>query len=616
VNLKGTVMPDHVKLEWAPPDFTGGLELKDYSLYRSVDGGPLELLARVLHLLVSYVDTDVEDTVTYTYVLASSNERGESKDNPSVTVRMTGVSTPPRDLDHTYGDRFIEITWAEPEELFDLPIMRYFVYRENGDGEFKMVGVVKPSELVYRDRTVEVGVTYTYRVVAENAKGMSDPSPELVAMTMVRPDPPEAVKAKAHDRFVRITWEAPPFDGASPITSYRVHLVDDEEGTMLLGDVYAAGVADPALVYLHEVEYDGVARKYHVTAVNAEGESDPSDVALTALYRPPSPPRSVEAEWGDGQVSISWDVPQDDGGSPVGSYLLYRRLTGENISQEVALVPSGTLAHVDDTVANGVSYTYWLIARNLAGDSNSSSEVTSMPAGPPTAPQGLETEGRNGSVIVRWEPPSWNGGLPLIGYRLYLLSEGMNREVLASFGPDGREFEHGDLVNGEAYRYAVQAMSPAGASELSEVVEGMPTGAPSAPQALIAVWMDGMVYVTWSSPASDGGAPLTGFRVRRADWEIGNWTDVPALVMVFSDEDVEHNTTYNYTVYAVNDVGGGPLVRITITTPPPESEQDDDPTAIWPWLVLGVSMAVLAAAVLYWRRPKVDSLEIYGDEEG
>jgi hypothetical protein len=85
--------------------------------------------------------------------------------------------------------------------------------------------------------------------------------------------------------------------------------------------------------------------------------------------------------------------------------------------------------------------------------------------------------------------------------------------------------------------------------------------------------------------------------------------------MVFSDEEVEHNSTYNYTVYAMNDVGGGPLVRISITTPPPEPEREDDPTVVWPWLVLGASLAVLAVAVLHWRRPGVDAPYVDGEEE-
>ena len=106
----------------------------------------MELLSRVHHYLVSFVDTDVEDRETYTYVLASSNDRGESEDNPSVTVRMTGVTTPPRDLDHTYGDRYIEITWVEPEEVYDLPVTRYYVYRSDGDAEFGLVGVVAFSK--------------------------------------------------------------------------------------------------------------------------------------------------------------------------------------------------------------------------------------------------------------------------------------------------------------------------------------------------------------------------------------------------------------------------------------------------------------------------------------
>jgi titin len=313
---------------------------------------------------------------------------------------------------------------------------------------------------------------------------------------------------------------------------------------------------------------------------------------------------------------LTWDAPADDGGTPVQAYVLWRRLVDGGSSLELALVPATTLSFEDLTVANGVRYAYWLTARNLAGDSNGSAEVTVMPAGPPSVPLDLVAEGHNGSVTLSWEPPEWNGGLPVIGYRLYRLSDTNEREMLAGLGEDEREFVHEGLVNGEVYRYAVQALTPAGSSELSQVTDGRPAGAPSTPQALIAVWMDGMVHVTWSSPASDGGAPLTGYWVRRTDWDPGNWTEVPAPGMVFSDVDVEHNSTYNYTLYAVNDVGAGPVVRISITTPPPEDDPDDGTAGPWPWLLLGASLAVLAVAVLHWRRREPVTLVDEDAEEG
>jgi hypothetical protein len=616
-NLTGSVLPDHIWLSWRTPLFTGGLPLGEYNLYRSMGDGPLQLLARVNPLLVSFADAQVEDRVTYTYVLAATNERGESRDNPSYTLRMTGVSTEPLNLSYTYGDRFIELNWTEPVEVYDLPIVRYHVFRSTGTGPASLVGVTDAPVLRLHDRSVEIGVLYRYHVVAENAKGMSGPSEAIEAMTRVRPDPPGEVEATALELFVRITWQPSPFDGASPLASYQVYEVDLNGSIVHLGEGVVKGVDEPRLVFLHEVAYDGISRAFYVTAVNAEGESEPSVEAWTELFSAPSRPLSPVAEWGDGMVSLEWTAPDEDGGTPVRSFALFRAVTGAMEFVQLATVPSGSLRYVDGTVANGVEYDYWLTAWNLAGESDPSEVVTVMPAGPPEVPRQVTAEGTNGSVVLRWGIPEWDGGLPIAGYRVYGISDGLQAELLAEVDADEREFQHGDLTNGVVYLYAVQAYSLAGDSELSPIVEGRPAGAPSAPQVLVAVWMDDMVYLTWSSPESDGGAPLTGYRIHRDDWGAANWTDVPGAGLMFSDWEVERNETYNYTLYAYNDVGPGPLVRISFTVPPQEDTSDDGPVVMWPWLLVGAAMAALAVAVVYWRRPRpVDYRDDEDEAEG
>jgi hypothetical protein len=596
-NLTATVNPDHIGLNWKHPLFTGGLELGDYNLYKAVEDGEMELVSQVHAFLEAFADPDVEDRVTYTYVLAATNGYGESRNNPSVTVRMTGVSTPPLDLSYTYGDRFISLTWAEPEDDFDLPVVRYHVYRTQEGQSTQLVGVVTAPSLELRDKTVEVGVTYRYHVVAENGKGMSDPSNEVEARTMVAPDPPQGVEAVANELFVRITWSPPVFDGASPLTSYRIYMVDPDEDDIMLGDVNVAGVAEPRLVFLHEQAYDGVPKEYFVTAVNVEGESDPSSAVWTVLYRVPSPPLDLAAEGGDGQVSITWSSPEDDGGARVRSFDLFRRVVGSPTFLVVTTQPASNLRYVDDTTINGVEYAYWATARNLAGESAPSPEVTVMPAGPPSAPGQVTAVGHNGSVTIGWNPPEWNGGLPLIGYRVYGISEGTQAEQLAELGPDETECVQVSLVNGMVYLYAVRAYTQVGESEMSQVVEGRPVGAPSTPQALIAVWMDGMVYVTWSSPVDDGGAPIAGYRLYRDDWNGTDWTDLPALGMMYSDEDVERNGTYTYRVYSFNDVGSSHVVNITITVPPEEAAAEDEPVEIWLWMVLAAAAVLLLVAL-------------------
>ena len=616
VNLTGTVRRDHIKLTWETPGFTGGLSLDEYRLYRSVGDGEAEMIATVHAFLTEIVDTEVVDRTIYTYTLVSSNGYGESRSNPSVTLRTTGVPTPPLDLDHTYGEQFIDLTWEEPEDDYDLPVARYYVYRwmVSGTGTPELVGVVSAPDLAFLDSTVEVGVLYRYHIIAENSKGPSEPSGTVDAMTMVRPDPPKEVEAVARELFVRLTWTPPDFDGASPVTGFRVYLGTDPEEARLLGNVNVLGVDEPRLVFLHEVAYNGLVRQYFVTAVNVEGESDPSPVTHTLMYSVPSSPLSLEAEWGDGMLILNWSVPASDGGTPLVTFNLFRSMKGTAGFIELASVPASTLRYVDDTLSNGIEYTYWLTASNLAGESEPSMEVTAMPAGPPLTPEGLVAEGLNGSVRVTWAVPEWNGGRPIIGYRVYGISEGMQAMLLSEQGPDTLEYVQEDLVNGVVYLYAIKAYSEAGESVLSQVVEGTPAGAPSGPQAMLAAWMDGLVYVSWSSPQDDGGAPITGYRIHREDWDAQNWTEVPALGTMFSDYDVEHNWTYNYTLYALNDVGKGPAVRISFTTPPEVESTEEDTFDIWPWLIVAASIAVIAAAIAFWRRPR--PLEGPTDDEG
>jgi fibronectin type 3 domain-containing protein len=612
-NLTGTVNDDHIKLEWVAPTFTGGLELGEYNVYKVIEGGEMELIAKVHPYLESFVDPQVADRLTYTYVLAATNGYGESRDNPSVTLRMTGVPTPPRSLAYTYGDQYIELSWEEPEDVFDLPVARYYVYRTTGNEPSGLVGVARSPSLALRDKAVEVGVTYTYYVVAENAKGMSDPSKELEAMTMVAPDPPQDVEAVANERFVRITWSPPEADGASPVTSYRIYLGGMDDSDVLLGDVNVVGVEEPRLVFLHEQPYDGMSRAYFVTALNAEGESDPSGAVWTLLYKVCTPPLSLEADWGDSKVVLTWSLPEDDGGAPVLSFKLFRKVATSDTFIELETLPASNLRFVDDEAINGVEYTYWMTASNLAGESEPSAEVTVMPAGPPSAPGDVIVEGHNGSVTVRWEAPDWNGGLPVLGYRVYGISEGSTTELLSDLGSDDFEFVQGSLVNGMVYLYALRAYSEVGEGEMSQVVEGRPVGAPSAPQALIAVWMDGMVYVTWSSPMDDGGAQIGGYRLSREDWNTTEWTNVPALGMMYSDEEVEYNETYTYRVFAYNDVGGSPIVNITITVPSKEAASEDDPVKMWPWVLLAAASALLVLAIVFHGRSRRPG---YGPDEG
>ena len=601
-HFTGRIEGSGIELSWEAPNFTGGLPVTDYRLYRGTPPAPVELLATVGSCFLGYWDYEVSDRATYTYELSSVTPYGESRARAHLALRNTGPPTAPLGLDHTYGDLFIELRWEEVEDDHGLPVKLYNVYRRGPGEEASRVGSVTAPERRYVDADVEVGPVYAYSVAAQNSKGEGERCPEHEARAMVRPWPPMGVCATAEEHAVRVTWSPPGSDGASALLEYRVYCGVGPDDLVRVGGVRVPGAgATAALLFLHDVPYDGVVRYYRVTAVNAEGESDPSPTTATRMYAVPDPPRSPTIEWGDGRLAIAWLPPRADGGTPVRSYTLHRRAAGEGGLTELVTLPATSLRYVDDTVRNGAEYTYAVTAGNLAGESRPSFEVSAVPAGPPPPPVRVEATGSNGSVRLTWEAPGQSGGLPLEGFRVFGVLEGLRLEPLEELGPSATEYVATGLTNGRVYLYAVRAFTGAGVSNLSDIVEGRPVGPPTAPLGLAAFWLDDHVFVTWSSPIDTCGAPVQGYRLHRADWEAGNWTVVTGLVLLFEDRAVERNATYSYSLCAYNSEGDGPVATVDFTVPAESPPPDEDalPRA-WYWAA-GAIAAAAVAAVAYLR---------------
>jgi len=91
---------------------------------------------------------------------------------------------------------------------------------------------------------------------------------------------------------------------------------------------------------------------------------------------------------------------------------------------------------------------------------------------------------------------------------------------------------------------------------------------PNAPTDLTTEAGDSHVNMTWSSPAFDGGSPITNYRIYRGTTfgaeallaEIGN-------VLNYNDTSVTNGITYYYKVCAVNGIGESALSDVAIATP-------------------------------------------------
>jgi fibronectin type 3 domain-containing protein len=131
------------------------------------------------------------------------------------------------------------------------------------------------------------------------------------------------------------------------------------------------------------------------------------------------------------------------------------------------------------------------------------------------------------------------------------------------------------VTNGATYYYKVAAANAVGVSPQSNEASAtpqQPATVPSAPQSLAATGGDGSVSLSWSAPASNGGAAVTGYDVYRGT-SAGGESATPIATNItgtsFIDTGLTNGTTYYYTVTAGNAVGMSPQSNEASATPQP-----------------------------------------------
>ena len=116
-------------------------------------------------------------------------------------------------------------------------------------------------------------------------------------------------------------------------------------------------------------------RTAQVTVTDDEGGGPPGGPGDTA--RPPSAPRNLEAVGGDRQVTLSWEAPEDDGGSAITDYEYRIDGKGDWIS-----TGSTDTTHTVSGLVNGTEYVFEVRAVNRIGGSRASDRAEVTPEAP------------------------------------------------------------------------------------------------------------------------------------------------------------------------------------------------------------------------------------------
>src|SRR5437870_804332 len=205
---------------------------------------------------------------------------------------------------------------------------------------------------------------------------------------------------------------------------------------------------------------------------------------LSAPPTPPSAPQNLAATGGNAQVTLTWQAPASDGGSPITNYKIYRGLapTTETLLTTVGNV----LTYTDSAVTNGLTYYYQVSAANSPGEGAKSNEAsatpnqTPPPPSPPSAPTNLVATAGNAQVGLTWQAPASNGGSQITNYRSYRGTSSNGETMLATIG-NVLTYTDTAVTNGVTYYYQVSAVNAAGEGPRSNEASVTPSPPPPPP---------------------------------------------------------------------------------------------------------------------------------------
>src|SRR5256886_1920178 len=406
------------------------------------------------------------------------------------------------------------------------------------------------------------------------------------------PSAPQNLAATGGNAQVTLTWKAPASDGGSPVTNYKIYRGVAPGSETLLTTV------GNVLTYTDSAATNGVTYYYQVSAVNSPGEGAKSNEASATPSAPPPPPTppsapmNLVATAGNAQVGLTWQAPGSNGGSAITNYKIYRGTTsgGETLKTTIGNV----LTYSDTTVTNGLTYYYQVSAVNAAGEGPRSNEASAVPSAPPpppsppSAPTNLVATAGNAQVGLTWQAPGSNGGSAITNYKIYRGTSSNGETLIATIG-NVLTYTDTAVSNGVTYYYQVSAVNNVGEGPRSNEASATPSAPPppptppSAPPNLVATVGNAQVTLTWQAPASNGGSPITNYRIYRATTS-GGQTPKATIGKQHPDSGrgrTEEGTDY-HPVSAVNAARGGPRsneASATPTAPPTPPRAPQGPVA-------------------------------------
>jgi hypothetical protein len=394
---------------------------------------------------------------------------------PTSLAVASEVGGGPRKKDNT-------LTWATNAQNKENEVSKYKIYRkkaDSSDAEYGLVAAVGPDVFSYRDRDLVNDQKFAYNMTTLSTNGNeSDPTAAVIDKVVWPPIYPpvnlavvSALGGGPYRKDNTLTWAKNPDNKPNEVSKYKVLRKELQEKPTAFEVI--ATVGPDVLAYKDKSLVNDQRFTYAVLTLSYFGNESERSGSVTdrAVYAPTYPPLAVAlaTRLDDAQTAkinvVSWQDNPRNGGLPVKSIRVYRKVDGGGDFVLHATVPAAVHRFEDKALATAKKYLYLLTSLpEWKIESDRSEPVFEEWVFPPIN-LNLQTQVNDGLFFqekintVKWKKNPLNDARTVRKYALWRKAVGQDdsafRVLVAEIDPNIFEYLDRNLKLDDKYVYAL-----------------------------------------------------------------------------------------------------------------------------------------------------------------